>query len=313
MTVTAKAKATTKYPISFAIVPRPWTEYQVLSPKQTVSSTTTLTMKRHQHQQQLRRQPLLRRRRRRRTTTISSSIATMSGSGSGGGMTMTSLRKFSTMEDNSPVTTTMMTMTMTVSAVMMARTMLLSLLLCTTEFPTCDAFQLHPVSPPRRRPLTPQLKPPSPPPSAAAPATMTMMMTIRSTGQLNNKDGKEEEKDDDSSFVQRPGENDIDFIKRITMESEQRLRKATKKNMNMNTNTKEGDGRGEQQQQDNPRTKKQNGTYQRIEEWEEERRKRSKGGELTWEERVQFDGQRFGDQVRQQSILEKHIGTFWRK
>lgn len=55
-------------------------------------------------------------------------------------------------------------------------------------------------------------------------------------------------------------------------------------------------------------TSKPRGTYQRIEEWDEERTAK---GELTWEEKVQFEGQRFGNRVKQDDILRHHIGTFF--
>ena len=48
------------------------------------------------------------------------------------------------------------------------------------------------------------------------------------------------------------------------------------------------------------------GKYQSIEEWDSERDSK---GEMTWEERAQFDGQRFGDQVRQDSILRRQLNS----
>ena len=46
-------------------------------------------------------------------------------------------------------------------------------------------------------------------------------------------------------------------------------------------------------------------TYQRAEDWDKERRE---SGSLTWEEKVQFDGQRYGNQVKQNDILRRHLG-----
>jgi hypothetical protein len=111
-----------------------------------------------------------------------------------------------------------------------------------------------------------------------------------------------------SSFVQRPGERDIDFIKRITMESESLMKKKQIPNLDIHS-APTGPVNG----QNSTTMATTSPKYQRIEEWEEERKRRSEGGQLTWEERVQFDGQRFGNQVHQQWILQKHIGTFWRK
>lgn len=47
------------------------------------------------------------------------------------------------------------------------------------------------------------------------------------------------------------------------------------------------------------------GGYQRIEEWDKEHTQN-----LTWEEKVQFDGQRFGNQVNQNEILRKNLKSF---
>jgi putative Holliday junction resolvase len=89
---------------------------------------------------------------------------------------------------------------------------------------------------------------------------------------------------------QRPGESDIDFIRRITSSSDQKDKHMAFNGTNNSTENK-------------PR-----GTYKRIEEWDEERKA---SGELTWEEKVQFEGQRFGNRVKQNDILSKHIGTFF--
>lgn len=45
--------------------------------------------------------------------------------------------------------------------------------------------------------------------------------------------------------------------------------------------------------------------YQRIEEWDEIQRAKAKNG--TWEERVQFDGQKYGNQWNQNEILRRHL------
>mmetsp|Transcript_8260 Transcript_8260/g.15246 ORF Transcript_8260/g.15246 Transcript_8260/m.15246 type:complete len:165 (-) Transcript_8260:240-734(-) len=98
-------------------------------------------------------------------------------------------------------------------------------------------------------------------------------------------------------FKQQPGESDMDFIKRIT---------------NKSINGTVGDTSPRVQASSNATTssadKKPRGTYKRIEEWDEERKA---SGELSWEEKVQFEGQRFGNGVRQNEILQKHIGTFF--
>lgn len=46
-------------------------------------------------------------------------------------------------------------------------------------------------------------------------------------------------------------------------------------------------------------------SYQRIEEWEIEQKSKAKNG--SWEERVQFEGQRYGNQFNQNEILRQHL------
>jgi hypothetical protein len=48
--------------------------------------------------------------------------------------------------------------------------------------------------------------------------------------------------------------------------------------------------------------------YQRVEDWEQEQREQAKS--LSWEERVQFDGQRHGNRFQQNEILRRHIKTY---
>ena len=91
-------------------------------------------------------------------------------------------------------------------------------------------------------------------------------------------------------FQQKPGESDVAFIKRITSTAPPTT--STNKNP--------------EQQQQQP-TK--GGGYQRIEDWEAEQQEARKNGTLTWEEKVQFDGQRFGNQIRQNDILMRQINS----
>lgn len=58
---------------------------------------------------------------------------------------------------------------------------------------------------------------------------------------------------------------------------------------------------------DAPKPKK---GYVRAEEWEAEEQRRKKNGELTWEERVQFEGQQYGNRVNQNDILRHHLNAF---
>ena len=50
--------------------------------------------------------------------------------------------------------------------------------------------------------------------------------------------------------------------------------------------------------------------YQRAEDWDAEVKARQKRGEYTWEERVQFEGQKYGNRVNQNEILKKNLKAF---
>jgi hypothetical protein len=95
-----------------------------------------------------------------------------------------------------------------------------------------------------------------------------------------------------SFLEQRPGENDIAFIKRITTEQP----------------TQEDQQQPGQETTNSTTTGPITGKYQRIEEWDEQRKA---SGVLAWEEKVQFEGQQLGNQIKQDSILRRHIGTFF--
>ena len=92
-------------------------------------------------------------------------------------------------------------------------------------------------------------------------------------------------------FQQKPGESDVAFIKRITSAAPPP------------TSTKKPEPEQQQEEQE------AKGGYQRIEDWEAEQQQARKDGTLTWEEKVQFDGQRFGNQIRQNDILMRQINS----
>lgn len=94
-----------------------------------------------------------------------------------------------------------------------------------------------------------------------------------------------------NSFEQLPGESDLDFIKRITSNSKAILEEQSSAPV--------------QQEEEPPKKKK--GKYQRIEEWDAERKT---SGELSWEEKVMFDGQRHGNQLRQNDILNRNLHSW---
>jgi hypothetical protein len=102
-----------------------------------------------------------------------------------------------------------------------------------------------------------------------------------------------------ATFEQRPGENTTDFIKRITNESNELLNKQKKGWSPDDADINKGNS--------NDNDSKPVGKYQRIEEWDAERTAK---GELSWEEKVQFEGQKYGNQLKQDSILRRHLGTF---
>ena len=110
-----------------------------------------------------------------------------------------------------------------------------------------------------------------------------------------------------AGFEQLPGESSTAFIKRITSQSndllDQQKSKTNKVIMSSRNNSSSSSSSDDETNTNNKPT----GKYQRIEEWDAERKSK---GELSWEEKVQFDGQRHGNHVRQDSILRRHLGTF---
>mmetsp|Transcript_10080 Transcript_10080/g.19268 ORF Transcript_10080/g.19268 Transcript_10080/m.19268 type:complete len:183 (-) Transcript_10080:454-1002(-) len=62
--------------------------------------------------------------------------------------------------------------------------------------------------------------------------------------------------------------------------------------------------------EDSAKPKKKKKGYQKIEQWDEEQRRRQDGSGMTWEEKVQFDGLRHGNGVRQNDILMHHLNSF---
>ncbi len=106
--------------------------------------------------------------------------------------------------------------------------------------------------------------------------TTTLLRTVQGNDNDNDKDW----------FQQKSGESDVAYIKRITSSAPPAKKDEPKEKQ-------EGGGGG----------------YQRIEDWEAKQQEARKNGDLTWEEKVQFDGQRFGNQVRQNDILMRQINA----
>jgi hypothetical protein len=87
-------------------------------------------------------------------------------------------------------------------------------------------------------------------------------------------------------FQQKRGESDMNFIKRLTSQ-------APPPPSPVNKATTQAPTKG----------------YQRIEDWEAEQEASRKNGTMTWEQRVQFDGLRNGNQIRQNDILMRSINS----
>lgn len=52
------------------------------------------------------------------------------------------------------------------------------------------------------------------------------------------------------------------------------------------------------------------GKYVSVEEWEESYQQSKKDGTISWEERVQMEGQKYGDQYKQNEILRRNMKGF---
>lgn len=94
-----------------------------------------------------------------------------------------------------------------------------------------------------------------------------------------------------NAFEQMPGESDMDFIKRVTSNSKDLLEESI----------------SAEKMEENEKPARPTGQYQRIEDWDAERQAK---GELSWEEKVMFDGQRHGNQIRQNDILNRNLHSF---
>ena len=89
-------------------------------------------------------------------------------------------------------------------------------------------------------------------------------------------------------FQQKRGESDMNFIKRLTSQAPPPPPPVGNKAATTPAPTK---------------------GYQRIEDWEAEQEASRKNGTMTWEQRVQFDGLRNGNQIRQNDILMRQINS----
>ena len=94
----------------------------------------------------------------------------------------------------------------------------------------------------------------------------------------------------------------------------ERLREAARcpeafERLSLNMKSEAGDGsddEGRKSEELAPKNKTKGG-YQRIEDWDAEQKSR---GAMTWEEKCMWDGQRHGNQVRQNDILIRNLHTW---
>jgi len=148
------------------------------------------------------------------------------------------------------------------------------------------------------------------------------------------------EDDERTRLDQAPGESDGDYIQRLqahsaalmaeskiritmddvhqkTADEEQQKQDALAtykvyELMNNNNSSDDDDNSEENAQDTEPSTTptQKTGGYQRVEDWDAEQKRKKANGELSWEERVQFDGLREGNQVKQNDILRKNLNMF---
>jgi hypothetical protein len=108
--------------------------------------------------------------------------------------------------------------------------------------------------------------------------------------------------DDESFWKQRPGESNAALFKRIQQASGD----AAAFEHFVTT----GEGKQKAAAPDLPTvTEPKKKGYQRAEDWEAEQQA-ILAKEMTWEQRVQFDGQRQGNRVKQNEILRHHLNTY---
>ena len=112
---------------------------------------------------------------------------------------------------------------------------------------------------------------------------------------------------------QLPGESDIAFFKRIQQMAGDPVafeNMALGKDGSGKIDATTGGRKGSATDEEGGSQKKQKGGYQRAEEWDAEDKARREKGEYTWEEKVKFEGQKYGNHVNQNEILRKNLKGF---
>ena len=105
--------------------------------------------------------------------------------------------------------------------------------------------------------------------------------------------------------------------RQYTADELERLREAAQcpdafERLSLNMKSESADGcidEGAKPEEVAPKNKTKGG-YQRIEDWDADQKTRQDGSGMTWEERCMFDGQRHGNQVRQNDILIRNLHTW---
>lgn len=159
-------------------------------------------------------------------------------------------------------------------------------------------------------------------PTAAAAAVATKSTTALLFSQLSSTLP--------DSMKQQPGESNSSYMKRLqqlasnprAFENQLRVesdgyddagssKKKNKKdgttNSTIDGNSNSNDDDDDDDNNNNMKKKKKRG-YQRVEDWDKEQAEIAK--QMSWEERVQFDGQRNGNKFNQNEILRHNLNTF---
>jgi len=111
---------------------------------------------------------------------------------------------------------------------------------------------------------------------------------------------------------QQPGESDMDFIRRLQklasdpVEFERTALRRRSQEETKSIRRSQTDNNTQQTNDDvETAPPKKRGVYQRVEEWDKQQKKVQ--SEFAWEERVRFDGQRYGNRFKQNEILRKNL------
>lgn len=107
-------------------------------------------------------------------------------------------------------------------------------------------------------------------------------------------------------WKQWPGESSTDFYKRIQQASSDPVAFEKFVSESRRTERQETSQPVPSEESDLVDTGEQKSGYQRAEDWEADQSKRVSG----WDEKIQFDGKRFGNGFNQNEILRRHLKGF---